>query len=398
MPRSSPSAAPMSAFGTSPDRYREVRAHSLALVRHLTDADATVQSMPDASPAKWHLAHTTWFFEAFVLDGEPWREDFAYLFNSYYEAEGPRHARAARGMLSRPALSGVLDWRAHVDARVAAEWDRLDPDLVTLGLHHEQQHQELLLTDILHAFSRNPTRPAAFPPGDGGAPAAPTAAGPRGWLEVFGGKVRIGYEGDGFHFDCEGPGHWQWLEPFAISTSLVTHADWAEFQRDGGYATPTLWLSDGWDWVRREGVTGPLYTDSRMTLRGPAEPDPASPVRHVSFYEAEAYARWVSETHLPGARLPTEFEWEHAARMSPEATPWNALWQWTSSAYLPYPGFVPAPGAVGEYNGKFMNGCRVLRGGSFATPPGHIRATYRNFFAPTARWQFTGVRLARNTP
>ena len=365
------------------DRFARTRAHTLWLAKDLSDADATAQSMPDASPAKWHLAHTTWFFETFVLEDEPYRPHWDVLFNSYYHAAGERHTRSARGLLTRPTLEDVLDYRAHIDAEVQRRWDGLDHDLIELGCHHEEQHQELLLTDILHLFAQNPLRPAPCPD----APEAPTEAGPRGRQDYLGGKVTVGAE-DGFHFDCETPRHPVWLQPFTLATNLVTHADWAEFTADGGYATPTLWLSDGWDWVETNGIAGPLYADSHMTLQGPREPAPDSPVRHVSFFEADAFARWA------GARLPTEFEWEHAANSASLPHMFGSLWQWTSSAFLPYPGFAPNPGAVGEYNGKFMNGLRVLKGSSFATPEGHSRPSYRNFFAPDKRWQFTGLRLA----
>ena len=365
------------------DRFARTRAHTLWLAKDLSDADATAQSMPDASPAKWHLAHTTWFFETFVLEAEPYRSHWDVLFNSYYVGVGERHTRAARGLLTRPTLDEVLDWRAHTDAEVQRRWDSLDPALIELGCHHEEQHQELLLTDILHLFAQNPLRPA--PCHD--APEAPTEAGPRGRQDYLGGKVMIGAE-EGFHFDCETPCHPVWMQPFALATNLVSHADWAEFTADGGYSTPSLWLSDGWDWVEANGITGPLYADSHMTLQGPREPAPGSPVRHVGFFEADAFARWA------GARLPTEFEWEHAARSAPLPGMYGSLWQWTSSAFHPYPGFTPDPGAVGEYNGKFMNGLRVLKGSSFATPEGHSRPSYRNFFAPGKQWQFTGLRLA----
>ena len=366
-------------------RFARVRAATLALSGHLSDADATAQSMADASPAKWHLAHTTWFFETFVLQGDPWREHYDVLFNSYYVGVGAAHRRDARGMLTRPSLADIRDYRLHVDREVERRWDALDLGLIELGLHHEEQHQELLLTDILHLFAQNPLRPAPCPDG----PEAPDAAGPRGWQEFGGGLVEIG-RGDGFGFDSEGPRHRVWLEPFALASGLVTWGEWAEFEADGGYNTASLWLSDGWDWVRAEGIRGPLYANTWMSLQGPRPPAPDAPVRHVSFFEADAFARW------SGARLPTEFEWEHAARTVPPPHMFGALWQWTSSAFLPYPGFRPDPGAVGEYNGKFMNGLRVLRGSSFATPPGHSRASYRNFFRPTARWQFTGLRLARD--
>jgi len=366
-------------------RYEYVRARTLALAADLSDADATVQSMPDASPAKWHLAHTSWFFETFVLEDTPWEPHYDVLFNSYYFGVGERHKRDARGMLTRPTLEEVKAYRAHVDAEVARRWAGLDHDLVVLGLHHEEQHQELLLTDILHLFAQNPLRPAPCP--SLALPDMPCGRS-EGWQDYLGGKVRIGTDA-GFHFDCEGPEHTVWLEPFALAKRMVTEGEFAEFVADGGYATPSLWLSDGWDWVQAEGVDAPLYAESQMTLHGPGERDADAPVRHVSFFEADAYARWA------GGRLPTEAEWEHAARTAELPGMFGALWQWTVSSFEPYPGFVPNAGAVGEYNGKFMNGLRVLRGSSFATPGGHSRASYRNFFAPDTRWQFTGLRLAK---
>ena len=367
------------------ERFTRTRAHTLELAKDLSDADATAQSMPDASPAKWHLAHTTWFFETFVLEAKPFRPGYDVLFNSYYVGAGERHTRAARGLLTRPSLDEVLDYRAHIDEQVRLRWDSLDHKLIELGCHHEEQHQELLLTDILHLFAQNPLHPAPCPDG----PQAPTEPGEPGVQDYLGGKVMIGADG-GFHFDCETPRHPVWLQPFALSRALVTHAEWDGFTADGGYTTPSLWLSDGWDWVQREGITAPFYASSRMTLQGPRAPAPDSPVRHVSFFEAEAYVRWA------GARLPTEFEWEHAAVSAPLPGMFGSLWQWTSSAFLPYPGFKPNAGTVGEYNGKFMNGLRVLKGSSFATTPGHSRPSYRNFFAPDKRWQFTGLRLAHD--
>ena len=373
------------------ERYTRTRAHTLELAKDLSDADATAQSMPDASPAKWHLAHTTWFFETFVLETAPFRPGYDVLFNSYYVGAGERHTRAARGLLTRPSLEEVLDYRAHIDEQIRLRWSSLDHGLIELGCHHEEQHQELLLTDILHLFAQNPLHPAPCPDG----PEAPSEAGEPGVQDYLGGKVMIGAE-VGFHFDCETPRHPVWLQPFALSRALITHAEWAEFTADGGYTTPSLWLSDGWDWVQSEGISAPLYADSRMTLQGPREPLPNSPVRHVSFFEAEAFARWANQTFGNGARLPTEFEWEHAATSAPLPEMFGTLWQWTSSAFLPYPGFTPNSGTVGEYNGKFMNGLRVLKGSSFATPPGHSRPSYRNFFAPDKRWQFTGLRLAHD--
>jgi ergothioneine biosynthesis protein EgtB len=381
-------------------RFRAVRARTEALAAPLSDADASVQSMPDASPAKWHLAHTSWFFETFVLRDRvagyrAFDDRFAFLFNSYYEAEGARQPRDRRGLLTRPDLATVLAYRAHVDAALAAalpSLDRAARALVELGTHHEEQHQELLLTDILHLFAQNPLAPAYD---DGWS--EPAAGAATGWIEHPGGIVPVGYGGDGFAFDCEGPAHRVLLAPFRLADGLVTNAEWQAFIDDGGYRTPSLWLSDGWAWVQREGVEAPLYWTrgeagwTGFTLAGRRPIDPTAPVAHVSYYEADAFAAWT------GARLPREAEWEAAARLDPDARGlFDSRWQWTGSAFLPYPGFRAAAGAVGEYNGKFMSGQSVLRGGSSATPPGHSRPSYRNFFHPHQRWQFTGVRLAKD--
>ncbi|WP_425442832.1 ergothioneine biosynthesis protein EgtB [Sphingomonas spermidinifaciens] len=402
-------------------RFERVRALTEALAAPLSDADATVQSMPDASPAKWHLAHTTWFFETFVLrDHVPgyrlFDERYPFLFNSYYEAEGARHARDRRGMITRPSLSEVLDYRHAVNAAVAAAVDTLPPgalELVELGCHHEQQHQELFVTDILHLFSENPCEPAMFAAERKQPVAMP---GPIGWIGRPGGIAEIGHDGAGFAFDCEGPRHSVLLSPHAIADRTVTNGEWAAFIADGGYADPRHWLSDGWAWVKAEGIEAPLYWTrggegwTRFGLDGRRPIDPAAPVTHVSFYEADAYASWA------GARLPTEAEWEVAAAAADpvggnqmdaagavEPRPASGgpafigdVWEWTGSAYRPYPGFRAAEGAVGEYNGKFMSGQFVLRGGSCATPRGHLRTSYRNFFYPHQRWQFTGVRLAKD--
>ena len=391
------------------------RALSVALAGPLSDADASVQSMPDASPAKWHLAHTSWFFETFVLAGRPgyrlFDERFGYLFNSYYETVGARHARHARGLITRPSLDDVLAYRAHVDAGLSRHWSDFDAAtlaLIELGRNHEQQHQELLLTDILDLFAANPIEPAMFPPAS---PVASTAV--TGWTHHAGGIAGIGHSGPGFAFDCEGPAHDVLLRPFALANGLVTNADWAAFIADGGYADPALWLSDGWAWVKREGITAPGHWRhgdtgwSTFTLAGRRPVDPAAPLTHISFYEADAFASWA------GARLPTEAEWEvaaagqdaHAGNQLDRAGPVHPVggpglfgdcWQWTASAFLPYPGFRPADGAVGEYNGKFMNGQMVLKGASCATPRGSSRASVRNFFYPHQRWQFTGLRLAKD--
>ena len=404
-----------------PDRFRRVRDLSLALAGPLSDADATVQSMADASPAKWHLAHTTWFFETFVLRDHVagcrlHDERWPFLFNSYYEAEGRRHARARRGMVTRPTLDEVRGYRAHVDAALADALPDLSADalaLVELGCHHEEQHQELLVTDVLHLFSENPLEPALYP----AAPKVPVAMpGPVGWIEHAGGMAEIGHAGPSFAFDCEGPRHDVLLHPHAIADRTVTNAEWTAFIDDGGYREPRHWLADGWAWVQAEAVGAPLYWEqrdgvwTRFGLDGRRGVDPAAPVAHLSFWEADAYASWA------GARLPTEAEWEvfaapydpcggnqtdaagpvepRPARASP--APFGDVWEWTGSAFRPYPGFRAAGGAVGEYNGKFMSSQFVLRGGSCATPRGHVRASYRNFFYPHQRWQFTGLRLARD--
>ena len=402
-------------------RFGAVRALTEALVAPLSDADASVQSMPDASPAKWHLAHTTWFLETFVLrDHVPGYaahdERFAYLFNSYYEAEGRRHARDRRGMITRPSLDEVLGYRAAVDAAVLAALPDLAEEaqgLIALGCQHEQQHQELLLTDILHLMSENPLEPALWPP----EPKRPIAVPPPiCWVDRGEGVVEIGDLGEGFAFDCEGPRHRTLLGAHAIADRTITNGEWAAFVADGGYDEPRWWLADGWAWLKAEGIAAPLYWERQgdgwtgFGLDGRRAIDPAAPVTHVSFYEADAYAAWA------GARLPTEAEWEAAAfghdaragnfldRAGPvEPRPstggpafFGDVWEWTGSAYRPYPGFRAAEGAVGEYNGKFMSGQCVLRGGSCATPRGHVRASYRNFFYPHQRWQFTGVRLAKD--
>ena len=375
--------------------------------------------MPDASPVKWHLAHTTWFFETFVLvphvaGYRPFDPAFGYLFNSYYNAIGERHPRPERGVLSRPSLEEVRAYREHVDTALLRAGN-LPEGLVELGLHHEQQHQELILTDLKHMLSRNPLKPAyqkQWPL------TAIHARAPK-WVGFAGGVHEIGHAGPGFAFDNETPRHKLWLEDYEIASHPVTHGDFLEFIADGGYRQPQLWLSAGWDTLRARGWEAPEYWTRRdgewhtFTLHGEVPVDRNTPICHVSFFEAEAYARWV------GARLPTEAEWEVAAREAPlsgnflesgalhplalrEDPPAGALaqiygdvWEWTRSDYAPYPGYRPAEGAVGEYNGKFMCGQYVLRGGSCATPASHIRATYRNFFPPEARWQFSGVRLAK---
>ncbi|GLR46582.1 ergothioneine biosynthesis protein EgtB [Sphingomonas astaxanthinifaciens] len=405
-------AAPVRQPGLA-ERVAEVRALTLALAAPLGDADATVQPMPDASPAKWHLAHTSWFFETFVLRDfvpgyRPYDERWGFLFNSYYNGEGKRLARDRRGMLARPHLDEIRAYRAHVDAALARAIPDLPAEalsLVELGIHHEQQHQELFLTDILASFAANPLEPAYGADKD-----AVSAGMPLTWHEGRAGEQEIGAGDDGFSFDSERPRHRVWLQPHAIASRTVTNGEWAEFIAAGGYSNPALWLSDGWDWVQREGITGPLYRDedgTAFTLAGRRPLDPQAPVTHVSYYEADAFARWA------GARLPTEAEWEawaagadpcaghqldRAGPVRPQGSdgPFGDVWCWTGSAFLPHPGFRQPEGTVGEYNGKFMSGQMVLKGASCATPRGHSRASYRNFFPPAARWQFTGVRLARD--
>ncbi len=397
-------------------RFAAVRRLSLDIAAPLSDADAGLQPMPDASPAKWHLAHTTWFFETFLLRDHvvgyrAHDESWAYLFNSYYEGEGERHPRPQRGLISRPSLDEVRAWRAAVDSALLDAIGDLPADLVLLGLNHEQQHQELMLMDLKAAFAVNPLEPALWP----AAPRMPASlAPPLRWREGAEGVVEIGHDGAGFGFDCEGPRHKTFLHPHALADRPVTNEDWLGFIADGGYANPLLWLSDGWAWVRENKVAAPLYWRqdeegwSRFGLDGRQPLDLAEPVSHISYYEAEAYARWA------GARLPTEAEWEGAAagedplsgNQLDEAGPahprggdgghFGNVWEWTGSAFLPYPGFEPAEGAVGEYNGKFMCSQMVLRGGCCATPRGHMRASYRNFFYPHQRWMFSGLRLARD--
>jgi len=403
-------------------RYRAVRQASEALARALTPEDQQAQSMPDASPTKWHLAHTSWFFETFLLEPRlpgyrPFDPRFAYLFNSYYEALGPRQPRPERGLLTRPSLADVIAYRRHVDDAMARLLATPGAGglgaLMELGLAHEEQHQELILMDILHLFAGSPLHPAYAPPRR----AAPGLAPPLGFVGFQGGLTEIGHAGEGFAFDNETPRHRVWLEPFELADRLVTNGEWLAFVHDGGYRRPELWLSEGWGRVQAEGWEAPLYWRRgedgwlEMGLHGLRPLDPAAPVSHVSFYEAEAYAAWA------GARLPSEAEWEHAARtaepggqfldsgrLQAQAAPpgpglrqmFGDLWEWTRSAYSPYPGFQPAAGAVGEYNGKFMAGQFVLRGGACVTPAGHVRPSYRNFFYPHQRWMFSGVRLARD--
>ncbi|MET0537042.1 MAG: ergothioneine biosynthesis protein EgtB [Xanthobacteraceae bacterium] len=382
--------------------FRRVRAETEKRASHLSAEDQIVQSMADASPAKWHRAHVTWFFEQFLLVPHDasyriFDERFPFLFNSYYVAAGPRHARPQRGLITRPNGAEVIAYRAHVDAAVerliarvpAEEADRVFA-IVEIGLHHEQQHQELLLTDILHAFAQNPTDPvydAKWQP--------PHATlGPRGYVDVAAGVHAIGHDGEGFCFDNETPFHDELIPRVRIARHLVTNAEWLEFISAGGYTTPSLWLSDGWTTVQNENWQAPGYWRQKdgawhvMTLGGVRPVDPAAPVQHVSYYEADAFARFA------GKHLPSETEWEIAARHDIIVDAFGIAWQWTRSAYLPYPGYCAAEGALGEYNGKFMVSQMVLRGSSLATPEGHERVSYRNFFYPPARWQFSGLRLA----
>ncbi len=409
--------------GTGDDlaaRYRAVRQLSLDIAAPLSESEACLQPMADASPAKWHLAHTTWFFETFLLrdhlPGYRLHDDsYPFLFNSYYEGEGERHPRAERGLIARPTLDEVREWRTAVDAALLDAIDALPADLIELGLNHEQQHQELLLMDLTAAFAAQPGEPALRD----AAPAPPIALPPPiAWIDSRNGIAEIGHTGRGFAFDNEGPRHRVLLHPHALADRPVTNGEWLGFIAAGGYRDPLLWLADGWAWVQSEKVEAPLYWSQgeggwlRFGLDGTRPVDPAAPVCHISYYEADAYARWA------GARLPTETEWEAATEGFDPASGnqldvagavrplpaegqglrqmFGDVWEWTGSAYLPYPGFRPATGAVGEYNGKFMVSQMVLRGGCCATPRGHVRASYRNFFYPHQRWMFSGLRLAKD--
>ena len=413
------------------ERIARVRGDSEKLAHRLSPEDCMLQSMEEASPVKWNLAHTTWFFETFILaphaDGyRPFHREFSYLFNSYYNRIGDMHPRPKRGVLSRPPLDTVLSYRAHVNEALTRLVERADAallekiaPLLVLGCAHEEQHQELLLTDLQHAMYENPLMPVVYEDarkGQGGY--APAMA----WRRMEGGVCDIGWNGDGFAFDNESPRHKTYLHPFELANRPVTNAEFIAFIEDGGYETPDHWLSDGWECVQEEAWSAPLYWRNdggswrQYSLFGERQIDPHAPLCHVSFFEAAAYASWA------GGRLPTEFEWEAAASLfplegrflengapgAPVSAPipdanddrllqlYGDVWEWTASAYLPYPGYKSAPGAVGEYNGKFMSGQMVLKGGSCATPAGHIRASYRNFFPPSARWQFSGFRLARD--
>ncbi len=384
--------------------FKAVRDETERRAAPLSPEDQVIQSMPDSSPTKWHRAHTTWFFEQFLL--RPHRpgyrafdERFAFLFNSYYVAAGPRHERPKRGLITRPDASEVAAYRAHVDRAVAALVEDADDaaldailPILEIGLHHEQQHQELILTDILHAFAQNPTAPAYDRAWD--MPNAAAEAGGPAFVDLEGGVYAVGHDGRGFSFDNEGPRHEVLLQDVRLGRRLVANGEWLAFMQDGGYAEPMLWLSDGWAAAQAEGWAAPGHWRAidgawfQMTLGGLAPVDPAAPVRHVSYYEADAFARWA------GKHLPSEAEWEVAAGLGLLDDAFGIVWQWTRSAYSPYPGYRPVPGALGEYNGKFMVNQIVLRGSSLATPGGHARLSYRNFFYPPHRWQFTGLRLA----
>jgi ergothioneine biosynthesis protein EgtB len=400
-------------------RFLEIRNQTERLCEPLQIEDFVLQSMPDASPTKWHLAHTTWFFETFVLSAakksyRPFHPQFNFLFNSYYNAIGSRHPRPQRGLLSRPNVEEIFEYRRYVDQSMAELFTEGLPEemtsIVELGLHHEQQHQELLLTDIKHAFSQNPLYPTYRP----SVPKNKTESIPLDWIPIRGGLRAIGFSEPGFCFDNELPRHSVYIQDFVLGSRLITNREYQHFIADKGYQRPELWLSDGWDTMQSSNWTTPLYWlaegDSQFTLNGLQPIDPDEPVCHLSYYEADAFARW------SGARLPTEFEWELAAqtqpirgnfveeqRFHPIPTQEKGLqqlfgdvWEWTSSPYIPYPGYQPATGAIGEYNGKFMCNQLVLRGGSCATPQSHLRSTYRNFFHPDKRWQFSGIRLAKD--
>ena len=375
----------------------EVRHRSEALIDPLEPEDLGLQGMADASPPKWHLAHTNWFFETFLLQPhlrghQSCDPRWAYQFNSYYDAIGDRHPRPERGLLSRPTIDEILRWRSRVNEGLEQLLRTSDPallQLMELGLQHEQQHQELLLMDVLDGFSRQPLEPCYEPDAD-----LSIGIGSQDWLSCDEGLVSIGHGGDGFHFDNEGPRHRVWLDGFQIRNDLVSNREFQAFIKDGGYSRPDLWMTEGWSLCQRNGWTSPRYwrgDQEEFTLAGRQPLDPEAPVRHLSWFEADAFARW-SE-----ARLPTEAEWEHAATVHGEALlhSHGVLWQWTASPYRPYPGFTAPPGAIGEYNGKFMSSQFVLRGSCWLTPPGHGRDTYRNFFPPASRWMAAGLRLAR---
>lgn len=411
------------------ERYRSLRARTMALAAPLSEEDCCVQSMPDASPVKWHLAHTTWFFETFILepyapDFHPYHPAYRVLFNSYYNGIGEKHPRPERGMITRPGLSDVFAYRRDVDERIgmllnAAPDNARLAELIEMGIQHEQQHQELIMTDLKHLLSKNPLHPAYSSSNIPGLASTATAT-PTNWQTFDAGIVQIGHSGETFCFDNEMPCHRQFLEAFSLASQLVTNEEYLEFVRDGGYANASLWLSEGWEWVQSNRIAHPFYWEQHdgqwheFTLYGQHELDPHRPAVHLSFFEADAYARWT------GARLPTEFEWERAAAIATasaanfesmalhppdarDAKPgaglaqlFGSAWQWTLSSYAPYPGYSTQEGAIGEYNGKFMSNQYVLRGSSCVTPEGHTRISYRNFFPATARWQFSGIRLAKS--
>lgn len=405
--------------------FARVRALSLGLAEGLSDADVAAQSMADASPTKWHLAHSSWFFETFVLEAfvpgyRPHNADWSYLFNSYYDAKGPRIARDRRGLLSRPSLAEIIAYRRYIDEAVLDAMPLIAErcaNRLALGLHHEQQHQELMLTDIKHLFFQNPLAPAVWPNMSGGK--VHHVSNEVAWHRGRHGPVNIGAEEDCFAFDCEQPVHRHYLSGHALADRPVSNGEWIAFIEDGGYAAPSLWLADGLAWVQREAIAAPLYWRrgdegwDQFTLSGWQPVNPSEPVVHISFFEADAFAAWA------GARLPTEQEWESAARghnpylgiqldepgpVRPRFVPstdaitsmFGNVWEWTASPFRPYPGFRAEAGALGEYSGKFMNGQYVLKGGSCATPRGHVRPSYRNFFQPQQRWQFSGMRLAKD--
>ncbi|OWS71116.1 ergothioneine biosynthesis protein EgtB [Polynucleobacter campilacus] len=387
------------------------RKYSTNLISNLSPEDCQAQSMEDASPAKWHLAHVTWFYEVMVL--KPFEENFAYwnpefavLFNSYYNGIGDKHPRSKRGLLTRPSLTEVLEWRTNIEARVNQLIKEKASDellwLIQLGINHEQQHQELLLTDIHHLFSNNSLLPTYSSQSKQISPDAK----PFQWIQGVSGLVETGHEGNGFHFDNEGPKHSAFNQPHSIANRLVSNSEWLQFLEDGGYQNFQWWLDAGWAWLQAENISAPLYwrRDAqnqfyRFSLQGNSPLDLNAPVLNISYFEADAFARWASQ-HLPGfagARLPTEFEWEAFAKVNSQSSDlFGKAWQWTSSNYSPYPGYQPWSGIAGEYNGKFMINQMVLRGSSAYTPDGHSRSTYRNFFQTNTRWQMTGLRLAKD--